>query len=167
MVKIKDDTSGSSVYRDPANTILQVKPEAQQVLPDPSGAFAFLGAGGSTVWLLPQVQNPALLWPGASTERIGSGVLAGGNVTWTVQAGSGPGGFHVFQNGAFGTPQVWFTSGSAFPQSKQLSVGSHAHFNWAFGGTGTYTVVMRADATLTGGTPVTSGPVAYTFRVGA
>jgi surface-anchored protein len=41
------------------------------------------------------------------------------------------------------------------------------HFNWAFGATGTYTLVMRADATLADGTPVTSGPVAYTFQVGS
>lgn len=166
-VQIKDDSGASPVFRDPAETILHVKPESQIAVPNPPGAFAFLGAGGDPVWMLPQVQNTNLLWPGSSTERIGSGVLVGNKVDWTIESVSGPGQVHVFQNGAFGAPQMWFTSGTAFPQTKQLSVPSHVHFNWAFSAAGTYTLVMRADATLAGGTPVTSGPVAYTFRVGA
>lgn len=167
VAQIKDDSGSSPVFRDPAQTILHVKPESQITLPDPPGAFSFLGAGGSPVWLLPQVQNSNLLWPGASTERIGSGVLQGNSVNWTIQSVTGPGGLHVFQNGAFGTPQIWFTTGAALPQTKPLAVPAHVHFNWAFGATGTYTVVMRADATLVAGTPVTTGPVTYTFQVGA
>lgn len=166
-VQIKDDSGASPVFRDPSETILHAKPESQISVPNPPGAFAFLGAGGDPVWMLPQVQNTNLLWPGSSTERISSGALVGNKVDWTVESVSGPGGVHVFQNGAFGAPQMWFTTGSAFPQTKQLSVPSHVHFNWAFGATGTYTLVMRADATLANGTPVTSGPVAYTFQVGS
>jgi surface-anchored protein len=165
-VQIKDDSGASPVFRDPAQTVLHVKPEAQITLPDPPGAFGFLGGGGDPVWLLPQVQNPNLLWPGSSTERIGTGVLQGNQVTWTVQSVTGPAGLHTFQNGAFGAPSIWFTTNNAFPQSRQLSVPSHVHFNWAFGATGTYTLVMRADATLANGTPVSSGPVTYTFQVG-
>jgi len=165
-VQIEDETGPSVVYRDPAQTILHVKPQAQIAVPNPPGAFAFLGAAGAPVWLLPQVQNANLLWPGASTERITSGSLQANTVDWTIQSVSGPGSFHVYQNGAFGAPQLWFSSGSGFPQTQQLSVPQHAHFNWAFGAAGTYTVVMRANATMTNGTPVTSGNVAYTFRVG-
>jgi surface-anchored protein len=166
-VVIKDDSGPSPVERDPARTILQAKPASQTSVPNPPGAFSFLGVGGAAVWILPQVQNPSLLWPGASTEQIPTGALQGNSVSWTVLSASGPAGFHVFQNGAFGAPQMWFSSGGAFPQTKQLTVPSHVHFNWAFGATGTYTVVMRANATLANGTPVTSGPVTYTFRVGA
>jgi surface-anchored protein len=166
-VVIEDDSGPTPVDRDPARTILHARPESQTSVPNPPGAFSFLGTGGATVWILPQVQNPSLLWPGASTEEIPTGALQGNApVSWTVLSVSGPGGFHVFQSGAFGAPQMWFTSGAAFPQTKQLGVPSHVHFNWAFGAVGTYTVVMRANATLADGTPVSSGPVTYTFRVG-
>jgi surface-anchored protein len=166
-VQIKDDSGASAVFREADETILHAKPESQIAVPNPPGAFAFLGAGGDPVWMLPQVQNPNLLWPGASTERIGSGALVGNKVSWTLESVSGPGGVHVFQNGAFGAPQMWFTTGSALPQTRQLSVPSHVHFNWAFTAPGTYELVMRADATLANGTAVTSGPVTYTFQVGS
>jgi surface-anchored protein len=165
-VQIEDESAVPTVYRNPAQTLLQVKPTAQTSVPSPAGAFSFLGAAGAPVWILPQVQNPTLLWPGTSTERIGAGVLQGNSVTWHIDSVSGPGGFHVYTTNGFGVPSVIFTSTAAFPQSTTLGVPTHAHHNWAFGATGTYTVAMRATATLAGGTPVTSGPVTYTFRVG-
>jgi surface-anchored protein len=165
-VQIKDDSVAPVGYRSPAQTILHVKPTAQTSVPTPSGSFSFLGAAGAPVWILPQVQNPSLLWPGSSTERIGTGVLQGNSVTWRIDSVNGPGGFHLYTTNGFGQPSVVFTTNSAFPQSTPLTVPSHAHYNWAFGATGTYTVVMRATATLAGGTPVTSGPVTYTFKVG-
>jgi surface-anchored protein len=166
-VQIKDSSGPSVLWRDPAQTILQAKPASQTTVPNPAGSFAFLGTPGAPIWLLPQIQDPNLLWPGISTERIGTGVLQGNNLNWVIDSVSGPGRFVVYQTDAFGTPQVWFTSNAALPQTKTVGVNVHAHFNWAFGATGTYTVVMRATATLANGTPVTSGPVPYTFRVGA
>ncbi len=170
-VQIKDDSglgAPGTVFRDPAETILQALPTSSV----PGGApgvapFTFLGAAGSPLWLLPQVQDANLLWPGLSTERISSGVLQGNKVTWTVDSVTGPGAFHLFQNDSFGSPVVWFTSNNAWPQSKQVNTGQHAHFNWAFGASGTYTLTFRATATLANGTPVTSGPVPYTFVVGS
>lgn len=165
-LRISDDTISPPVLRDPAQTLLHAKPESQTSVPNPPGNFAFLGAGGAPVWILPQVQNPILLWPGASTEAIGGGVLQGNQVTWWIDSVSGPGGFHIYSTNGFGVPTVRFTTNQAFPQSLVLPVGTHAHYNWAFGATGTYTVVMRATATLANGTPVTTGPVTYSFRVG-
>jgi surface-anchored protein len=165
-VQIEDESVAPTVYRSPAQTLLQVRPTAQTSVPSPAGNFSFLGAAGAPVWILPQVQNPALLWPGSSTERIGAGVLQGNALTWRIDSVSGPGGFHLYTTNGFGQPSVVFTTNAALPQSTSLTVPSHAHYNWAFGATGTYTVVMRATATLAGGLPVTTGPVAYTFRVG-
>jgi surface-anchored protein len=166
-VQIKDASVSPAVYRSPAQTLLQVRPSAQTTVPSPSGNFAFLGPAGAPVWILPQAQNPDLLWPGTSTERIGSGVLHGNAVAWHIDSVSGPGSMHVYTTDGFGVPTVLFTTGSAFPQSRSLGVPSHAHHNWAFGAVGTYTVVMRATATLANGSAVTSGPIGYTFRVGA
>ena len=165
-LRISDDTVSPPVLREPAQTVLHVKSEAQTTVPNPPGSYAFLGAGGAPVWILPQVQNPALLWPGASTEAIASGVLQGNQVTWWIDSVTGPGGFHVYSTNAFGTPTVRFSTTAAFPQSLTLPANTHAHYNWAFGATGTYTLVMRVTATLANGTPVTSGPVTYTFKVG-
>jgi surface-anchored protein len=173
-VQIKDSTfisSPSIVYRDPAGTILRAKAGAgptgsQTAVPNPAGQFAFLGAPGSPIWLLPQVQNPNLLWPGLSTGRINSGVLQGNSLSWVVDSVSGPGSFHLYQTSAFGSPQVKFTSNSPWPQSSVEPVGAHAHFTWAFGALGTYTLNFRATATLANGTAVTSGPVPYTVVVG-
>ena len=163
-LQVKDHTAGVT-YRDPAQTVLHVKPESQTTVPSGS-AFAFLGAPGTAFWNLPQTQNANLLWPGTSIERIGSGELLGNAVTWTIQSVSGPGGFHVYTVGSFGAPTVLFSTQSSFPQSRPLSVASHAHYNWSFGATGTYTLVMRANATLANGTPVASPNTSYTFKVG-
>ncbi len=47
---------------------------ARTTLPaDP--AFAFLGAVGSPVYILPQVQNPSLVFLGFGTEELPSGLF--------------------------------------------------------------------------------------------
>ncbi len=173
-VQIKDDSRLAApgvVWREPDETILRVKggpgPQgAQTTVPNPAGAYAFLGTPGSSVWLLPQVQNGNLLWPGLSTERIPAGVLAGNTVNWVVDSVVGPGSFHLYNTNAFGTPSVKFTSNSPWPQTYATPTGVHSHFTWAFGALGTYTLTFRATATLADGTAVTSGPVPYTFVVG-
>ena len=134
-------------------------------MPTPSGSFSFLGAAGAPVWSLPQVQNPSLLWPGNlhGADRY-RGWLQGNSVTWRIDSGEAR--IPRLHDQRVRAAAVVFTTNSAFPLSIQLTVPSHAHYNWAFAATGTYTVVMRATATLAGGTPVTSGPVTYTVRVG-
>jgi surface-anchored protein len=171
-LQIKDDTTRPSTFRNPASTTLQAKPGAS-----PTGSqfsvpsnpnFAFLGSPGAPTWILPETQNPNLLWPGLSTERIAAGVLQGNQVQLRLDSVSGPGTFHLFNADPFGgPPAIRFASTDAFPQTLNLGTTTHAHYSWAFSATGTYTVTLRATATLTNGTPVTSGPVAYTFRVGA
>lgn len=165
-VQIEDESSVPTVYRNPAQTLLHVKPSAQTAVPAPPGGFSFLGGGGTPVWILPQFQNPSLLWPGTSTERIAAGALQGNTVTWRIESVTGPGGFHVYTTNGFGVPSVLFTTNAPLPQSTTLLVPTHSHYNWAFTATGTYTVTMRATATTSGGAPITSGPVTYTFRVG-
>lgn len=170
-LQIKDDTTTPSTFRNPASTILQAKPGAAPTgaqLSVPSNpAYAFLGSPGAATWILPEVNNPNLLWPGLSTERIAAGVLQGNQVQLRLDGVTGPGTFHLYNVDAFGQPVVRFASTGAFPQTLNVGVNTHAHYSWAFSATGTYTMTFRATATRTNGTPVTSGPVAYTFRVGA
>jgi hypothetical protein len=64
-VVIHDDTAMPPVERDPARTIMVVKPEAKLQVPD--ARFSFLGPVGADVWILPQGQPEAeaagILWP--------------------------------------------------------------------------------------------------------
>lgn len=165
-VDIKDDSGATPVIRHPEETILQVLPGAKTAVPS-APQFAFLGASGSDIWILPQSQNPDLLWPGSSTERIAAGELKGNKVEWTVKSISGPGEAFVFQVGSFGSVIRWFGTDQAFPQTKDLHVPSHVHYNWAFSAEGTYTMVMEAEGELPDGTHVHSGDVTYTWKVGA
>lgn len=169
-LQIKDDTTTPSTFRNPASTILRAKPGASpagsQLSVPANPAFSFLGSPGSPTWVLPEVQNPNLLWPGLSTERIAAGVLQGNQVQLRLDGVTGPGTFHLYNVDAFGQPVVRFASTGAFPQTLNVAANTHAHYSWAFSATGTYTLTFRATATLANGTPVTSGPVPYTFRVG-
>jgi hypothetical protein len=77
-IHIKDGTvSGKTTWREPSSVVLHVKPAAENTLPA-DDAFAFLGKGGDPVWLLDQVQQEGLLWPGWSTDNIEAGATKGG-----------------------------------------------------------------------------------------
>jgi len=173
ILQIKDDSNIPApgvVFRDPAETVLHAKPgpgpAGSQLAVPANAAFGFLGAPGDPVWILPEVQNPNLLWPGLSTERISGGVLQGNQVQVHLDAVIGPGSFHLYNVSPFGAPVIRYTTDQPFPQTISTSNNTHAHYSWAFSAEGTYTMTFRATATLANGTPVTSGPVDYTFVVG-
>lgn len=173
VMSIRDDSNVPTpgvVVRDPAETIVHAKPGAgpagSQLAVPANPNFSFLGSPGDPVWILPEVQNPNLLWPGLSTERIANGVLQGNQVQVHLDDVDGPGDFHLYNSGAFGVPSIKYTTDQSFPQTITAQNNVHAHYSWAFSATGTYTLTFRATATLAGGTPVTSGPVDYTFVVG-
>jgi surface-anchored protein len=166
-LNVKDDTSPPPVFRDPADVIFQVLPESANVVPD-DPRFAFLGEPGDTVWLLPQTQDPNLLWPGWSTERLRAGVFEGNAVTLTLASVAGPGTVTVYNIDAFSNPTVRWRAedGMVDPDSLVVPINTHAHAVWAFDAEGTYTLTFRADATLTSGEEITTGPVDFTFVVG-
>jgi surface-anchored protein len=141
---VHDETVDPSVERDPADVVFRVLPGAETTVPD-DPAYAFLGQAGAPVWVLPEAQNPDLLWPGLSTEEIEPG---------------------VFTTDAFGTPTVLANSGDGTPDQLTLTTGGHQHVNWGFTSTGTYKVVVQACGTLADGTRVASDPAVYTFQVG-
>lgn len=150
----------------PSDVIFQAKPNSETV--SPGGAYSFLGPAGTPVWILPQVQDPDLLWLGYATEEIESGVVEGDVVDWTLLDVDGPGDFHLFTTGAFGEPTILFDSPDGFADDVlPVPTGVHAHANWSFGAEGTYTVTVQYDAVLVEGSePISTGPVAYTFVVG-
>jgi surface-anchored protein len=164
---LKDDTGSSTVVRDPADVILQALPSSAVEVPD-DPRYGFLGEPGETIWVLPQAQDPALLWPGWSTERLPGGTFVGNQVTLTLVEVAGPGAVSVFTVDPFGNPVIrWRGEGATVePDAITVPIPTHAHANWAFDAQGEYTLTFQADATLSGGGSVSSGPVDYTFAVG-
>lgn len=164
-LKVKDDTVSPAVVRDPADVTFQVLSAAEKTVPD-LPAFSFLGAPGSKIWMLPQVQDQALLWPGWNTTTLGTGVFAGDKVGLSLVGAEGPGDVTLFDTNSLGAPNIKFRSNDGLPDRLDVPVHTHAHASWVFSATGTYTLKFQVDATLTNGTTLSTGPVDYRFVVG-
>ena len=161
-VQLLDGTSGSSVRRDPATVELAVLPAAKTTVPT-SPAYSFLGAPGSQVWILPQSQNPNLLWAGWNSTDVATGVFQANSLTFSLLSVSG-GQLSIYTQ-SLSTPTVLFTSGDGLPDSKPLASGAHAHANWAFSTAGTYTVTFRVSGVLAATGATVSADATYTFKV--
>jgi surface-anchored protein len=169
-MKVKDGTApGAPVFRDPGEVLFRVKPEARMtVQPGLPPGYAFLGAPGSTIWLLPQVQsdNPAVVWAGWSSESISAGQFAGDQVHWRLVGVDGPGPVQVYETDAFGSPRVLFNSADGLPDTELKPTGTHSHFNWIFHAAGLHRLRFEVSGTPAGaGAPITTGPVEYRFEV--
>lgn len=155
---IGDDTSGSKVYREPASTVLWLKPSARVALP---AGFGQIGAPGQTIWQVPQTQNAELIWLGWNTESLNAG-NSRGPVRWTIDAVSGPGAVKVYLSGSFGgVQQMVFDGGGTYG----IPLGVHAHANWAFTAEGVYRITSTQTLTLADGS-VSSDTETMTIAVG-
>lgn len=163
---VHDETVEPGLERDPAEVLFRVLPGSRTAVPD-DPAFAFLGAPGAPVWVLPQQENPELLFAGLSTEELEPGVFTADSVTFNLRRVEGPGRFSLFVEDTLGQPDVLFNSGDGLPDAASLPVATHQHANWAFTKAGTYKLTFRVTATLTAtGQPVRSAAVTYLFKVG-
>lgn len=150
----------------PDEAVLVVLLNARTTVPnDP--LYGFLGTPGSPVWILPQVQNPGLLFLGFGAEEIEAGVFQGDHLRVEMKSVTGPGAFVVFDVDPFGTPIPLLSSrdGVDTNDARLLPTGAHSDLNWAFTAPGLYVVEFEASGTLSDGALVSSGPVAYTFHV--
>ncbi|MDR7277543.1 choice-of-anchor M domain-containing protein [Catenuloplanes atrovinosus] len=153
---LRDGTGSTPVDRAPAEVTLAVPAAAKTTVPSGS-AWSFLGTPGSTVWVLPQSQNPSLLFAGWDT----TGATGVSSLTFRLTGVSGPGRFSVYTTGSFGTPAKLFDSGDGLPDSLAVAAGTHAHANWAFGAAGTYAVTFEVTGAGVPGTATAT----YTFAV--
>ncbi|WP_282203020.1 TIGR03773 family transporter-associated surface protein [Kitasatospora fiedleri] len=151
-IGIRDDSGPAPVWRDPDRVVLQAVDAAAVTVPaDP--AFAFLGTSGTQVWLLPQVQQHGVLWPGWNSQDPSVIHTVDREVTWQLESVRGPGRFTLFLNGSFGTPEQVFDSARPLPQETGIETNSHVHGNWAFTAPGSYLLGIRMTArTLDGQT---------------
>lgn len=166
-LQLQEDVTGSHVLHAPEDVLLKVKPEAAFELPDPvPPALSFLGEPGDVIHHLPQTQDPNLIWPGWSTERIPGGVFTN-PLRIDITEVTGPGNVFLWQTGAVGNPiSVLNGGGYQLPGTISPNVGVHAHAEWAFSEQGTYSFTVVASGTLAGGGTATSVERAYTFQVG-
>lgn len=163
-IHLKDGTvAGQTVWREPSSVVLHVKPAAKNTIPD-NDQFAFLGEAGAPVWLLDQVQQEGLLWPGWSTDNIAAGTTEG-DVTFSLTEAEGPGACALYTYDAMSGATVLFDSGDGTPDSFAVAQNTHAHGGWAFTAEGTYRLTFRMSGELADGTAV-SDTETVTFVVG-
>ncbi|GKQ40750.1 hypothetical protein ALMP_72730 [Streptomyces sp. A012304] len=163
-IHIKDGTvSGKTTWREPSSVVMHVKPAARNTLPA-GDEFAFLGKGGDPVWLLDQVQQDGLLWPGWSTDNIKAGATKGG-VEFSLTKVDGPGAYALYTYDAMSGANVLFNSKDGVPDSFDVAANTHAHGGWAFTKGGTYRLTFKMSGTLANGTTV-SDTETVTFAVG-
>ncbi|TCC50637.1 hypothetical protein E0H75_10565 [Kribbella capetownensis] len=160
---IHDEEHG--VEYSPSEVQLVAKPAAEIAVPD-DPSYSFLGTAGSSAWVLPQVQDPELLWPGIGAEEIESGVFTNDALKVDVVGVSGPADFSIFTTDPFGAPTVLADSGDGLPDTINTSAGGHMHANWAFEAPGNYRLKVRVSGKVAATGKTVSAIATYCFKVG-
>lgn len=145
--QVKDSSQGTTVYRDPAKTILQVRDAARR--PVTAGSpFGFIGDEGSTAYVLGQSEEAGLIWPGWSTEEVPEA----GDVTWTLMKlgttgseGAAPGKMALYQLGTFGAVAMKFNTADGTNQFT-IPAAVHQHGTWVFSNPGVYCMAFNRTA---------------------
>lgn len=150
----REEPGGTSVWRRPERTVLRVTDAAALPVPD-DPAYGFVGVEpGSEVLVVPQTQDPEVVWIGWNTQdpEVMSRIDRG--VTMSLVGVEGPGDLSVYlQSGDFGQPEVLWDSRRP-PREVWVDVNTHTHANWVFTEPGTYLVRVRVTADLIDGTTV-------------
>ncbi len=140
----------NGVLLDPSQAILEVGAAGRLEIPPGLEVF---GPAGSSIWVLPQSQDPALLYLGIAASGIPPG-------TWEERFDIqllkvvGPGHFLVWQFDPFSGLELRMNSRDGIGPSDTLSpwVGGHEHVNWGFTATGLHEVHLRVAGRLRGAT---------------
>ncbi|MFF9853053.1 TIGR03773 family transporter-associated surface protein [Streptomyces litmocidini] len=163
-IQVKDGTvAGRTTWREPSSVVLQVRSAAKKRIPA-GNAFSFLGRAGAPVWLLDQVQQEGLLWPGWSTDNVAAGALEGG-VKFALTKAEGPGGFALYTYDGLSGANVLFNSKDGAPDAIDVPAGTHAHGGWAFSAEGVHRLTLSMTGTLANGSATTDTET-LTFVVG-
>ena len=162
---LRHDAESGAVWRDPNQTVLRVSDAAVMTAPD-SADYPFLAdVAGKPVYVVPQTQNPNVVWLGWNTQDPAVTATIDRGLTMRVGPVSGPGRAWLFlQSGTFGKPLLLADSGAA-PGDVWIDSGTHVHANWAFSAPGTYTATVTFLGTTTTGEAV-SASTTLRFAVG-
>ena len=162
---LRHDAESGAVWHDPNQTVLRVNDAAIMTAPD-SADYPFLAdVAGKPVYVVPQTQNPGVVWLGWNTQDPAVTATIDRGLTMRVGPVSGPGRAWLFlQSGTFGKPLLLADSGAA-PGDVWIDSGTHVHANWAFSAPGTYTATVTFLGTTTAGEAV-SASTTLRFAVG-
>ena len=162
---LRHDAESGAVWRDPNQTVLRVNDAAIMTAPD-SDDYPFLAdVAGKPVYVVPQTQNPGVVWLGWNTQDPAVTATIDRGLTMRVGPVSGPGRAWLFlQSGTFGKPLLLADSAAA-PGDVWIDSGTHVHANWAFSAPGTYTATVTFLGTTTAGEAV-SASTTLRFAVG-
>ena len=162
---LRHDAETGAVWRDPNQTVLRVRDAAIMTAPD-NADYPFLAdVAGKPVHVIPQTQNPSVVWLGWNTQDPAVTATIDRGLTMRVGPVSGPGRAWLFlQSGTFGKPLLLADSGAA-PGDVWIDSGTHVHANWAFSAPGTYTATVTFLGTTTAGEAVAASTT-LRFAVG-
>ncbi|QPK81204.1 TIGR03773 family transporter-associated surface protein [Schaalia sp. ZJ405] len=147
---LKEDVTAVGTVREPEKVLLKVKDSAQRTKQSGSSDWPEPLAGVEKAWILPQTQDPKLLWPGWNTQ----GIKAAGYTKATFDVS--------YKGPTNGRILMWIQDALRGPESRLASGGyemnptgsqilqdfpAHTHVNWAFTEPGRYTLTVTAHAT--------------------
>ncbi|MFW5697298.1 MAG: choice-of-anchor M domain-containing protein [Fimbriimonadaceae bacterium] len=148
----------------------------------PTGSqWDFTGVGaGDDLWVLPQIEDPDLIFLGIGAEDLTGDTFDSYNETdpridaegqfikLDVVGVRGPGAFSVWQTDGVGNITEWVSSADGVGAMDTLFAveGGHAHYNWGFTAKGLYEVDIVASGYVDG-VLVESDPTTFNFGVEA
>ncbi len=146
------------------NEVILVAAESSQITLPAGTPF---GNEGEAIWILPQSQDPNLLYLGFSAERIPFGIFAR-PFNFRLKSVEGPGQFFAWQAAEFGALNVKMNTRDGVGEADKTTpiIGSHEHFNWGFTTSGVYRVTFQVDGQRVGeSTNLVSEPATFVFHV--
>ena len=166
-VALRDDSGAHPVWRDPDRTVLRVSDAALMAAPTGSD-YAFMGAqAGEQYYVVPQTQNPDVVWLGWNTQDPGVVSAIDRGATMSIGSVAGPGRTWMFlQDGTFGKPRLLVDGQSGQAQDVWVDASTHVHANWVFTAPGVYTAALTFSARTTDGRQV-SAATTLRFAVGS
>ncbi len=144
-------------------TLMEVNSNARTTMPS-SSTYSFIGGTpGQQIWVLPQQQNPNLLYAGSESLAITPGTFAAYipndprvpqsvAFPWLkvqVTAVHGPGQFSMWQDGN-PDPTVWVSTADGLDSSDAIyiPVDGHIHYDWGFTKPGLYEIDFQVSGYL-------------------
>lgn len=162
------DESTDTEYA-PADAVLQLGLNTLSRVPS-SPSYAFLGAAGSPVYVLSQVQKPDQIFLGLGTEELDPADWSS-PIQLRLKGVAGPGSLAVWDTDTFGAPVPLLNSsavtGNGIDASDALNLtpGGHRHLNWGFTQNGHYEVTFEASGIHVLDGNLRSEDVTYHFSV--
>ncbi len=159
----RDDTVSPPMWRHLSDVTMRVTDHARLSVPDDPG-YAFLPKG-KQVHVVPQTQDPAVVWVGWSTQDPAVVDQLDRGAWLSLQTVHGPGRVTTFVANGFDPPSVLWDSAKGPGQRFWVNTNTHTHINWVFEEPGDYYLTVTVAAKTKAGTDI-EAPARLHFLVG-